>query len=208
MSKLKIGIIGVVVVAVFAAVLAIQNQSLARLREENQALRQQADQVSPLQAENQRLSNAVANAGTAPGQDSPVRELARLRAEVGTLRESVTRLRQQNGQIAKLQQENQQLQSDVTAMAAAKRAQPPPMDPAIVAQNACVNNLRLIDSAKQQWALEHQKQAADTPAWSDLQPYIGRGTNGELPACPSGGTYVIGAVGEKPQCNVATHVLP
>ena len=49
--------------------------------------------------------------------------------------------------------------------------------------NACINNLRLIDSAKQQWALENRKQATDTPTMDDLRPYIGRGPNGELPGC-------------------------
>src|SRR5579863_88821 len=50
--------------------------------------------------------------------------------------------------------------------------------------NACINNLRLIDSSKQQWALEQRKQNTDTPQGTDLQPYLGRGTAGELPACP------------------------
>src|ERR1700730_14707201 len=51
-------------------------------------------------------------------------------------------------------------------------------------QNACINNLRLIDSSKQQWALEQRKQNSDSPAGTDLQPYLGRGTAGELPSCP------------------------
>src|SRR5580658_4397395 len=51
-------------------------------------------------------------------------------------------------------------------------------------QNACINNLRLIDASKQQWALEQKKQSTDSPVGSDLQPYLGRGSNGELPACP------------------------
>src|SRR5208283_3399822 len=51
-------------------------------------------------------------------------------------------------------------------------------------QNACINNLRLIDSSKQQWALEQRQQTSSTPQGSDLQPYLGRGNNGELPACP------------------------
>src|SRR5215475_3788151 len=50
--------------------------------------------------------------------------------------------------------------------------------------NACINNLRLIDSAKQQWALEKGKQSTDTPVGTDLQLYLGRGTAGELPFCP------------------------
>jgi prepilin-type N-terminal cleavage/methylation domain-containing protein len=48
-------------------------------------------------------------------------------------------------------------------------------------QNACINNLRLIDSSKQQWALEQRKQSTDTPQSTELQPYLGRGANGVLP---------------------------
>src|ERR1043165_6365940 len=56
-------------------------------------------------------------------------------------------------------------------------------------QNACINNLRQIDGAIQQWALE-TKQAADAQVTSDnIKPYLGRGTTGEYPRCPAGGTY-------------------
>jgi prepilin-type N-terminal cleavage/methylation domain-containing protein len=82
--------------------------------------------------------------------------------------------------------------------------------------NACINNLRLIDSSKQQWALEQRKQNTDTPQGSDLQPYLGRGTAGELPACPVdplnafGSSYTPNSVGVKPTCQIVTltHVLP
>jgi type II secretory pathway pseudopilin PulG len=75
-------------------------------------------------------------------------------------------------------------------------------------ENACINNLRLIDAAKQQWALQNRKQSTDTPTMKELQPFLGRGANGEFPTCPAGGTYTIGSVGEKPTCSVAGHVLP
>jgi hypothetical protein len=75
-------------------------------------------------------------------------------------------------------------------------------------ENACINNLRLIDAAKQQWALENKKQNTDTPKTEDIQPYLGRGAKGEMPTCPAGGTYTYGAVGEKPTCSIAGHVLP
>jgi prepilin-type N-terminal cleavage/methylation domain-containing protein len=82
--------------------------------------------------------------------------------------------------------------------------------------NACINNLRLIDSSKQQWALEQRKQVTDTPQDTDLQPYLGRGNNGELPMCPVDSaqtydtSYTSQSVGVKPTCNIvsSTHVLP
>jgi hypothetical protein len=74
------------------------------------------------------------------------------------------------------------------------------------AQNiSCINNLRMIDSAKQQWALEMHKRNTDTPTAQDIAPYL---PGGKLPACPEGGTYTIGAVGVKPTCSIPGHVLP
>ncbi len=66
------------------------------------------------------------------------------------------------------------------------------------AQNAIINNLRLIDSSKQQWALEQRAPATAVPSASDLQPYLGRGAAGELPGGVEGETYYIGAVGQLP----------
>ncbi len=84
--------------------------------------------------------------------------------------------------------------------------------------NACINNLRLIDSSKQQWALEQRKTNTDTPQGSDLQPYLGRGAAGELPSCPADSaekwttSYSAGVnnVATKPVCSIvsSTHILP
>jgi hypothetical protein len=70
-------------------------------------------------------------------------------------------------------------------------------------QNACINNLRQIDAAKQEWALEKGKTAADVPTEEDLMPYLRK-----WPVCPSGGTYTINAVGEQPTCSIPGHALP
>jgi len=51
-------------------------------------------------------------------------------------------------------------------------------------QNACINNLRQIDGAKQEWALENKANATASPLDSNIQPYMGRGSNGGLPTCP------------------------
>src|SRR5512139_3150138 len=65
-------------------------------------------------------------------------------------------------------------------------------------KNACINNLRQIDGAKQQWALENKKADADTPGSTDVAPYI---KNNQYPRCPSSGTYTIGAVNTDPTCS-------
>src|ERR1700720_4848327 len=58
-------------------------------------------------------------------------------------------------------------------------------------QNAFINNLRQVDRAKQQWALEFKAAPTDTPAFTDIQPYLGRGTAGTAPLCPSDSTKTV-----------------
>jgi len=82
-------------------------------------------------------------------------------------------------------------------------------------QNACINNLRQIDGAKQQWALENKATTNATPAQTDIQPYMGRGNLGTLASCPADSSstfatsYTIGDVQTAPVCKIvaATHVL-
>ena len=71
-------------------------------------------------------------------------------------------------------------------------------------QNACINNLRQIDAAKQQWALEKGMSANAMPSKEDLKPYLGRSA---FPRCPQGGEYTIGAVNEPPTCSIPGHRL-
>lgn len=69
---------------------------------------------------------------------------------------------------------------------------------------ACINNLRQIQAAKNEWALEKGKDGGAVPAESDLTPYL---ANGKFPVCPAGGTYTIGAVTNNPTCTVPGHSL-
>src|SRR6266700_2655663 len=73
-------------------------------------------------------------------------------------------------------------------------------------KNTCINNLRLIDGAKQMWSLENSKTNSDVPTWADLQSYLGRPGNA-LPKCPSGGIYALGAINNLPTCSIPGHVL-
>jgi hypothetical protein len=76
--------------------------------------------------------------------------------------------------------------------------------PLVVAQrNECINNLRLIDAAKQQWAIDKSKGLNAVPTILDLLPYLPDG----FPVCPVGGRYIIHAVEDNPTCSVASHVL-
>jgi hypothetical protein len=75
--------------------------------------------------------------------------------------------------------------------------------------NACINNLRQIDAAANEFALEHSKtngEAINYP--DDLTPYIKLNKDGKIPPCPQGGIYSIKKVGEPPTCSLGTTVTP
>jgi prepilin-type N-terminal cleavage/methylation domain-containing protein len=81
--------------------------------------------------------------------------------------------------------------------------------------NACINNLRQIDAAKQQWALEKGQPDSATPANSDVEIYVGKsGMGGKDICCPlttkgtEMGGYTIKQVNQLPECSnfsSATH---
>lgn len=72
-------------------------------------------------------------------------------------------------------------------------------------KNACINNLRQMDGAKEQWALENKKNDASPVVEADINKYIKGETK---PECPGGGTTSYGAtVGDSPTCTEADHTL-
>jgi len=77
-------------------------------------------------------------------------------------------------------------------------------------KNACINNLRQIDGAIQQWALENKQASGATVVAADVLPYLKSSVT-----CPSGGTtfalsYTISTVKVKPVCqkDAVNHILP
>lgn len=87
-------------------------------------------------------------------------------------------------------------------------------------QNACINNLRQLDGAVQQWALETKQAATAAVTLNDVKPYLGRGTAGSIPACPAASasetntSYTLVDVQTAPVCAIVgdsgdtPHVLP
>jgi hypothetical protein len=75
------------------------------------------------------------------------------------------------------------------------------------ASNACINNLRQIDGATQQWALQHNATSNSVVTWKDLLPNLGRGQASDIPRCPQGGIYTIGRVADAPRCSLMRHNL-
>ena len=75
--------------------------------------------------------------------------------------------------------------------------------------NACINNLRIIDAAKQQWALETGQGTGASPSSSNIVPYLGR-SGSVMPTCPIGqSAYTINVLTNVPTCpnvNSNTHV--
>jgi hypothetical protein len=71
--------------------------------------------------------------------------------------------------------------------------------------NPCINNLRQIDAAANQFALEHNLKTGDPIKYpDDLTPYIKFNSAGKIPSCPQGGIYSIKKVGDIPTCTLST----
>jgi prepilin-type N-terminal cleavage/methylation domain-containing protein len=81
-------------------------------------------------------------------------------------------------------------------------------------KNACINNLRQLDGAVQQWALENKKSQNDNATLSDATPFLKSSV-----VCPAGGStindsYSVLNVQGPPSCispgggSTYDHVLP
>lgn len=199
-TKIKLGLVSAVAVAV-AAPLVIQHQAVSRLREQNQSLQLQQRQLTQLAAENERLSNLLAQATTAQALPAEQNlELLRLRGEVGLLR-------RQSNELARLQQENRQLRTQAVQQIAAVSV-PRAVTSADVAaaMNTCINNLRQIDGAMQQCALEHSLSVTDIVTAEQILPYLK--DQEQVFRCPSGGSYTFGSLTNPPTCSIPGHAIP
>ena len=65
-------------------------------------------------------------------------------------------------------------------------------------KNACYNNMRQIDAAIEQWAIEKKKTTGDTVVQAEMDDYI----RGGIPNCPAGGTYTIPTVRGTVSCGI------
>jgi chromosome segregation ATPase len=185
-----------------------KDAALVQLHEAKQEagqLRAQLDQlknssVATLGAENARLR--AENQGLTQKFSQLQNEINQARQQNQKLTQQVetahNTLQQQQEQLQQMQTENQQ--ASTTPEPSAEQS-----GSAVAQFNTCINNLRQIDAAKQQWALENDKTADAIPPAQDLLPYL---PNMVFPVCPSGGTYTINAVGVPPTCSVPGHVLP
>src|SRR5919109_2632098 len=111
MTKMKAGLLSAAVLVGAGTPILVQQQSLSGLRAENQALRDQSQQLEQLRTENRQLA----------GLRLDWEELERLRneiAELHRLRAEVARLRLEKAEAARLQGENLRLKEHLQALAA------------------------------------------------------------------------------------------
>jgi RNA polymerase sigma factor (sigma-70 family) len=163
MTTLKLGLAGAIVVGAFVTPLALQHQSLVKQREENLALRQQFERTAQLETENDRLSNLVARAHS-PASDDQLRELLRLRGEVGMLRS-------QSNQLERLRNENRRLQDSL----AKKEPKPEPktedaVDPQREMAIAKLNDAKMLVLGLLLYAGDNAQQTAKS--LDQLEPYL------------------------------------
>ena len=66
-------------------------------------------------------------------------------------------------------------------------------------KSACIGNLKQIDGAKEQWALENKKTIGST---ADLEGVASFLKGRVIPPCPGGGAYAVNLVGSNPTCSL------
>ena len=189
-------------------------------------LRPEVQELQTLRAENEELKKIQVQGDELARLRKDNADLPRLRNEIRQLREEKLALTKQT-QTAQAQIQSAQAQVQAAQAAAQSlRTNPPPgmtaeqrrlfeqrygiqpaatPDPAQALINACINNLRQIDGAKQQWALENRKTATALVNQSELLHYF---KGNAMPVCPAGGVYTINTVSLAPICNIPGHALP
>lgn len=83
--------------------------------------------------------------------------------------------------------------------------------------NDCISNLRQVDAAVQQWAIESNAGVGTPITSANIRPFLGRGSSGSIQSvfCPADGTrqfdtsYSITDTGTKPACAIvpSSHLL-
>jgi outer membrane murein-binding lipoprotein Lpp len=182
----------------------------AKESEELIQLREQVQQLASMQTALEEATNQVkVLSDELVVLRGEKQELLRLRNEIGQMRTQLQGAKaeaqraqaqitqasqagaQQLQQLQNLQTENQALRSTTTQVQQASL------------RNGCINTLRQLDGAKQQWALEHSKTADAVPGLQEIAPYLPG-----PPVCPAGGTYTLNAVGQPVTCSIPGHALP
>jgi len=193
-----------------------KNKALAEARDAQNQLAQITNELSQGESSTTEAQNVEVARFHSEHQDllrlrNTVREVTETnRVLMEQLRAAHTLLQQQQTELQGWRMAGQQAEQEMQAAQKAQQQPPQPApseNPATAAaqRRACINNLRRIDAAKQQWALENNKTDDAVPTVADLLPYF---RDGVFPSCPAGGLYSINAVGLPPTCSIPGHALP
>lgn len=188
-----------------------------------QSTKSKSVELATLQAEVKELETLRTELAELKSQQVPAEELARLRKDnqdLLRLRNEIRQARDEKNQLAKqtqaalgeVQRAQAQVQSLSTNLQAAQVLSAARQQAAFAQEKqsqqqliVCINHLRQLDGAKQQWALENKKTAEAIPTTQDLTPYL---KDNILPVCPNGGKYTVGAMNDAPTCSSDGHTLP
>jgi len=181
----------------------------------NQKQEAELAQLRPAGQELEQLRATLPDTNQPQAQTDELTRLRTENADLMRLRNEVRQLRDQNQQLtrqiqsAQTQAQAAQAQAEQfrnSAVQASAQAQQAQAVAQAQSQNlACINNLRQIDAAKQQWAQQNNKPSGTPVTPGDIARFL-RGNI--LPTCPAGGIYLINSVGLPPTCSTPGHVLP
>ncbi|MEO6036586.1 MAG: hypothetical protein ABIQ35_15150 [Verrucomicrobiota bacterium] len=175
-----------------------KEKDLAQLRLENAELPELRSEID--QAKKDSATNGT-------GVDPKEREeLIRLRNEVGVLRREKQQMTAQLQQTQKSQEQSEALHARkaqlLQQLARVNQTQVPQQ--AEQSRDACINNLRQLDGAKQQWALENKQPANAFVVPEQIAVYL---KGQAIPVCAAGGIYTLNAVNANATCSIPGHTL-
>lgn len=207
------------VAAVGGAALAVvySQREKTALQMQITELREQVRQMEARVADPKEVEQLRAQVREAAEFKKEAEEVHRLRGEVTLLRKDKAvfekasaenaQLRQQVQIAQRLQAENNALRGQVqSAVQNLQHVQALAVgQPGQAQKHACIANLKQIDGATQQWALENRKLAASPVDMRGVVEYL---KGSVLPFCPAGGVYRPGVtVSASPLCSVPGHTL-
>jgi hypothetical protein len=165
-----------------------EGDELGRLRKDHEELLRLRNEVRQLRGDKQQLAGQVQAA-----QSQAASAQAQFQAQAQAIK------------LAQATPTNTPQQQAAAQAFAARYGLPPPASPEQANANACINYLRQIDAAKQQWASVMQKPNGAILTAADLLPFLPGNT---MPTCPAGGIYTLNPVGQGAICNIPGHAVP
>jgi len=216
--KLRPFIVWLISLALVASVIALyldNRKKAGQLATVEVQLRELVTKLAELEQEKNTVAQAQQEEIERLRKDN--QELLRLRNEVRQLRDekdqlahqaqlAQTQVQRAQAQVAAAQLQLDALRTNVLPQQTAPQAsrRPLPEQVQLAQLQQCINNLRILDGAKQMWALENRKPATAVPTQQELLPYLGETG---FPTCPAGGVYTLNQVNVPPTCSIPGHAL-